>query len=531
MSERATGPALDQTTSAESSFADLWDRTITVSPDRTFLIFEAEDGSQRAWSYRQFDAAVDAAAAVLSHHGLGPGRAVHVCLRNCPAFVAIWLACARLGGWMVPVDPSTGSAELQQQWDRTDPSVGVAARERRDAYVEPAHARGLVVIEFDETADDLDALIEHARSLPTRPATERATAAQRLSVMFTSGTTSQPKGVVLTQQNYCTVAREMACAAHLTETDRWLVTLPLFHANAQYYCFAPAIAVGASVALTSRFSASQWVAQARRLGATCASLFAAPIRMILARTPETQPPAALRLVWFAQNLGPSHHAAFGTLAGVAPRQLYGMTETVAVVTAESTPPFRPDWIGTALPGRTVRLIDPQSGTDAEPGEAGVLAVAGTPGVDVFLEYLDAPETTARTLRHEDGVTWLITGDLAVQGPDGAFQFRGRADDVIKVSGENVSLTELEAALAEAPGVLEAAVLPRADEIRDTVPVAYVVPTTGSEIDVAELDAWATQRLTRAARPVEWHVVADLPRTSVGKIRRFRLNIPTTNGAR
>ena len=283
--------------------------------------------------------------------------------------------------------------------------------------------------------------------------------ADRLAVMFTSGTTSEPKGVVLTQRNYAYVADTMSAVVGLRPEHRWLVTLPLFHANAQYYCIAPAIAVGASVALTSAFSASQWLRQARDLAATHASLFAAPIRMILARRPADAPAGRLEHVWFAQNLGQQHYDEFAALAGCRPRQLYGMTETVAIVCADVSDPYRHDTIGPPIGGRSVVLRNPETGADAPPGEPGELVLAGVPGEDIFLEYLDDPAATGRSFVRRDGVTWFRTGDMVVRadGTD-ALRFVGRRDDVIKVSGENVSLTEVEATLAQAPGVLECAVL-------------------------------------------------------------------------
>jgi crotonobetaine/carnitine-CoA ligase len=115
----------------------------------------------------------------------------------------------------------------------------------------------------------------------------------------------------------------------------------------------------------------------------------------------------------------------------------------------------------------------------------------------------------------------------VQTDGGALQFVGRADDVIKVAGENVSLTEVEAILAQAPGVLEVAVVPRPDEIRDVVPVAYIVARDQADPpDVDDLAEWAGRQLAPQARPREWHLIDSLPRTSVGKVRRFKIGTDT-----
>lgn len=506
------------------TFADVWHDAVEAHADRTFLVFRAEDSQRDAWTYREFDLLVREAMALLAAHGVAHGDAVHVCLRNCPAFIAIWLATAQLGAWMVPVDPASSSRDIASQIARVAPTVGLHSTERAQTYRDALDGTSLPTVVVDETAADVrpgGAL----RAADVAPVAAAAVApGDRLAVMFTSGTTSQPKGVVLTQANYRHVASAMAAAADLGPDDRWLVTLPLFHANAQYYCFAPAIEVGASVALTATFSASGWVDQANELEATHASLFAAPVRMILARTPEGTTPARLRHTWYAQSLGQEHHRQFGELTGVLPRQLYGMTETTAIVTHDRSDPPHSDLIGEPIPGRTVRLVDPATLDEVADSEPGMIILAGERGGDLFEGYLDDPAVTDRSFHvDDDGVTWFLTGDLASRGDDGVMRFVGRVDDVIKVAGENVSLTEVEATLAQAPGVFEVAVLPKADEVRDQVPVAYVVPRDPDDPPAADdLAAWAAQQLAPQARPREWHLIAALPRTSVGKVRRFQI---------
>ena len=506
------------------TFDARWRRAVRFHSTAPFLLFQAADGGLSRWSYTEFDQIVARVADRLHGAGVTPGTAVHLVLRNCPAFVAVWLAAARLGAWIVPADPASASRDLAAQVGRTEPLVGLCAANRADAYREGALGRVPVILELTETAIDL----APGASLVAGPA---ATASfpppqphHRLAVMFTSGTTSEPKGVVLTQHNYAHVADAMAAVIDLQTTDRWLVTLPLFHANAQYYCFASAIAAGASVALTANFSASRWPHQARELEATHASLFAAPIRMILARRRADAPALALAHVWFAQSLAPAHFAEFTALAGRAPRQLYGMTETIAIVTADLATPPRPDVIGKPSDlGRTIAIVDPETNEPVPPGTPGLLLVSGTRGEDLFQEYLDDPDTTAQSFTTANNQSWLRTGDMVVADPADVLSFVGRIDDVIKVGGENISLTEIEAALVQAPGVLEAAVLPKSDPIRDVVPVAFIVARhAASPPKIDHLDAWAAENLPPQSRPREWHFLPELPRTSVGKIRRSQL---------
>ena len=504
------------------SFEGCWATAVAQHHDRPFLVFSARDGRVDVWTYGAFDDAVARAAGALREAGVGPGTAVQLVLRNCPGFIAIWLAASRLGAWMLPVDPASTRRDLAQQIARIHPSAVVVGADQVIAFREAVPDFSGTVLVLAEDSTDL----APGAPLHSEDAVHAVLAAdpdQRLAVMFTSGTTSQPKAVELTQGCYANVARAMSEAVGLQARHRFLVTLPLFHANAQYYCFAPAIAAGASVALTATFSASRWVQLARSLKATHASLFAAPIRMILARTSSSEAPLGLEHVWFAQSLGASHHAQFAALAGVAPRQLYGMTETVAPVCVDTSQPAAHDVIGRPMPGRQVRVVDPDTGDDAATGLPGELLVRGERGRDLFAGYLDDETVNARVFSGDGDLVWFSTGDLVSRDSDGQLRFVGRVDDVIKVSGENVSLTEVEAVAAQAPGVLEVAVIARADETRDQVPVAYIVPRDPSTPpSTTELETWAERNLAPAARPREWHVIDALPRTSVGKVRRFRI---------
>ncbi|HVM64103.1 MAG TPA: AMP-binding protein [Acidimicrobiales bacterium] len=495
--------------SGAATFAGRWAEAVAAGRDRPFLAFEAPSGAVTAWTYGEFDDVVARAAGALASMGVRKGAAVHVALTNCPTFVAAWLAAARLGAWIVPSDPGSTAPELAGHITRTCPVVGLCGAARADAYTEAAAGRA-AVIEVDEAGPVV--------ALAGAPVAGDVVAPRdRLAVMFTSGTTSAPKGVEVTQANYAFAGDVMAAAAALRADDRQLVVLPLFHANAQYYSFASAISAGASVALVHAFSASRFLEQAARHGATCASLFAAPMRMILARGAAPVEGLRLRHVWYAQNVTGEQYDTLAGLFGCRPRQLYGMTETIPAVLSNRALAPVPDSMGVPTLGCEVALRAADGGPVPD-GETGEVVVRGEPGVTVFAGYLDDPVTTEASFI--DG--WFRTGDLAHRN-GGRYFFDGRRSDVLKVAGENVSVVEVEAVLSEHPSVLEAAVVGEPDPIRDEVPVGFVVLQPGAAaVSTGELLQWCESRLAKAKRPVRIDIVDELPRTSVGKIRKFLL---------
>ncbi|MCC6629338.1 MAG: AMP-binding protein [Chloroflexi bacterium] len=500
------------------------------APDRPFLIFEDAAGTVTMWTYAAFDRLVNQTAQALASLGIGHGDTFNLHLPNCPEFIALWFAAARLGAIMTPTNVALTADELTYIVDHSESQVIITDAERLPiaAVVRgrlPAIRHLLVTGDAPAaTAASLGPLVAAA---PATPPAATASSDDVAALLYTSGTTANPKGCLVTQAAYLYAGECMAKGTRGGPTDRHLVVLPLFHAGAQTHSVMPALVSGAGVALMHRFSASRFFAQAARHGCTLSDLFAAPIRMILrqpAADADRQTP--LRLLTFAQNIAPAEVEAWRARCGVPLMQLWGMTETVGLPLMNPLDDARdPMTLGLPVLGYQVRVVDEESGAEVGPGEQGQLLVAGVPGRTLMRGYFKDPAATARTLR--DG--WLHTGDVVAVGDDGQLSFVDRAKDLIKRSGVNIAASEVEAALKAHPAVFDAAVVGIPDPIRDEAIVAFVIAREGASVTPADLTAWCAERLAAFKRPERIAIVAEFPRTPVGKIQKHLLRTRATAG--
>jgi crotonobetaine/carnitine-CoA ligase len=492
-------------------------------PNKTWLIFEGRDGSVQHITYGGFARRARQAAAVLTGLGLRPGDKLILHLNNCPDFLELWFGAALCGAVIVPVNTQSSMDELEYLVNHSESvlfATEPALLPLADALlVRCPNVRHLLVCRTGEDEGRARSYPRLREAAPDAWPNHQPHPLDEVAILYTSGTTSRPKGCLITHANYIHVGESVARGLRADPEDRWLTVLPFFHGNSQYYATMPALIVGASVAMMERFSASRYFHQATRYDCTLSSLFAAPMRMLLAQPIS---PAhrmhRLRLVIFAQNLTEQQLAEWDDRFGAPLMQIYGMTEQLGHPLANPLDYPRNNMsIGLPSLGWRVRLID-DDGNDVPDSQVGQILVQGDPGVTLMKGYFKNPEATAEAIR--DG--WLWTGDTARVGEDGFVHFVDRAKDMIKRSGENVAASEVEAVLKEHPTVFDAAVIGIPDPIRDEAIKAFVILNEGAAANADELIGWCAARLARFRVPEVIEFRRELPRTSVGKIQKHLL---------
>ncbi|GGC68535.1 ATP-dependent acyl-CoA ligase [Siccirubricoccus deserti] len=504
--------------------------------DHPFLIWEPFDGRTKVMGYAAFRQRCVDLAAAMARRGVRPGQHVLVHLDNCPEALLAWYACAELGA--VAVTTNTRSALPELRYYVADSGAVAAVTQPRYAELVNEAApelRWLAVTAHDAgeplmpgqapaRGDSFDALLaEGADAAPPRRAPDPS---PPVAIQYTSGTTARPKGVVWTHANALWGARVNAAHERLHPDDVHHVVLPLFHANAMAYSVLAALWAGATAVLQPRFSSSRFWGAALKHRTTFASL--APFCLKALLNVETPARHSLRLI----GLGRSDPAAAARL-GVGIVSWWGMTETISHAILGDPELTSAGAIGRPAPEYGVHVLR-GDGSPVGPGETGDLLITGVPGVSLFLEYLNNPAATADSY---DAAGRLRTGDRVTLLEDGCIRFADRAKDMLKVGGENVASSEIEAVIAAVPGVREVAVVAKRHPMLDEVPVAFVLfhrdpPGGVEEVEVmARIHAACATHLADFKRPVEVRVLEEFPRSVLEKVAKAELRRLVETGTR
>jgi len=331
--------------------------------------------------------------------------------------------------------------------------------------------------------------------------------------LCTSGTTGTPKGILLRDEQLAHTARSVVASHRLTQADRGYCSLPLFHVNAEVVGLLGTLCAGASLAVDKKFSRRGFWEMIAAQRITWINAVPAIIS-ILAMEPPPARPAGVRFVRSAS--APLPKAAlerFESEVGVPVVETYGMTEAASMITANPVDgPRKPGSAGRPA-GAEVRIESPGA---AASGEIGRVQIRGG---GVITSYASGGRPGAF-----DADGWLDTGDLGYLDADGYLFLVGRSDDVINRGGEKIYPRDIEEILLAQPGVRSAAVVGAYDEVLGERPVAYVVPDDGwaaADVETLLRKACAAE-LPRHKQPSEYHVVAELPLGSTGKISRRQL---------
>jgi len=477
-------------------------------------------------TYSALDDAVDRAAGVLRGLlGETPGARVAVLSRNSAEMLVLHFACIRSGAIFVPLNWRLAAAEISFMLTDCEPALVVLEPLFADRVEEPPALQ----LMLDESPDGLAARMK-AQPAPAAPATGVAVDGDRpITLLYSSGTTGKPKGVIVTQLNAFAGALNLSLGTRCSPDSVFLCDMPMFHTAGLFAAARVPLLVGGTVLISQKFEAQVTYDRLADPALRVSHYFCVTqMAMMMRQLPgfEGRRLAHLTALITGGAPNPEAHILRWIDDGVMMVNGWGMSEICSAVAQPVGDLDRirahPSAVG--LPHLTVemKLVD-GAGREVGVGEAGEIWVRGanvTPG------YWRRPELNATVF--QDG--WFRTGDVAVRDAEGFYTIVDRIKDMFISGGENVYPAEVEATLVELEAVGDVAVIGIPDAQWGEVGCAFVVVAPGGSLDAAALEAHCRQRLAKFKVPKRFEIVPALPRTPSGKVQKHLLREKWQAGA-
>ena len=476
-----------------ASLSEIFERAAQANPAGAAVAEES-----RQWSFAELSDEIDRAAAVISERV--KGDTVGILLLNSQKYVTTLFAVWKAGKTAVPLNYLLPPADIGFIIRDSGMSALVSSQffAQQLGAVKPLFGDKGVLLMADDP--------EFTASAPsTAPVVQREPAL----ILYTSGTTGRPKGVVLTHENLAYNVQSCQRAGQFDHRDSFLCLLPFFHTYAITGTILLPLFNGCKMVLVDRFAPLKVL---KLIEDHKISVFLAIPSMyrVLAMADGSVDVSSVRFpISGGEPLPVTVAMAFEKRFGVPIFEGYGQTEAAPVVTLNVPEANKIGTIGRALPGVEVAIWDEQDRV-LQAEQIGELMVRGS---NVMAGYHNLPEDTAKTIVNG----WLHTGDLGKMDAEGFVTITGRKKELIISAGENIYPREIEEVLAQHPKVKECAVIGVKDEVRGEVPKAFVIPRDGETLDEKDLRQFCRDHLANYKVPKHIDIVPDLPRSPTGKI--------------
>lgn len=476
--------------------------------------FVCPEGS---WTFAEFAERTQRLATYLHRKGIVAGDRIAICARNGEFICSALFAAAHLGATLVVVNWRLNRDELGYVLRDSEPTalLSDAAFAEILAPLTAEHPDWVLVGNDNGALGESYQAIQQDTPITALPAPEASQAPA--VIMYTSGTTGNPKGAMLPHSALISAAQAVLCTLDWRREDRFLLVAPLFHIGG-LSPLVTSVLKGSTCVLLADFDPVQvWEVIARE---RITSMMSVPLMLqamfAVAQSREVDG-SSLKWISCGASMVPPALIETGEALGISVQQVYGITEFCGAVTFW-TPEMgleHADSHGRMVMGAELKIVDPGS---FEPLSAGTEGEVWCRGPMTFSGYWRNPEASAAVL--QDG--WYRTGDIGRVDAEGFLHVVDRLKDMIISGGENIYPAEIEAVLAQMPGIAEIAVVGRADERWGEIPVACIVRRDGVELGEAEVLAFCRERLAsyKCIKAVEWFDA--LPRNSVGKVLKRQL---------